>query len=204
MSLLFQPGLTEARIEELAERFRPAQPPPPAAVEDWPDLAPGPTAPSGADAAWAGAEPAAGSRVFEAAEEDFPALGSSAGHSNGSAAGRTSLNSSAAALSDMGTAAGSQPGGDEDGAAGRPDAGSVGSSRPAGSRGDAKKERQQNDEEDIDLGGPGMFDEDAAGMMNVQQPGAGQKGGIADMLAPWGGYGGPQKKKGPKLKSRHL
>lgn len=62
-------------------------------------------------------------------------------------------------------------------------------------------ESAAGNEEDIDLGGGGMFDEDVAGAMGLpQQPQANKS--IADMVAPWGGYGGGSSKKKPlKLKS---
>ncbi len=64
-------------------------------------------------------------------------------------------------------------------------------------KGESKGGGAEEEEEDIDLG-PGMFDEDAAAMMNVGQPAAAKS--IADLVTPWGGYSGA-KKKGSKLKS---
>ena len=52
-------------------------------------------------------------------------------------------------------------------------------------------------EADIDLG-PGMFDEDAAGMLNVAP--ASKPKTLEDLVGPWGGYG-TSKKKGSKIKS---
>ena len=55
------------------------------------------------------------------------------------------------------------------------------------------KHEEQEAEEDMDLG-PGMFDEDAAGMMNTAAPP--QPKTLEDMVGPWGGYGTTKKKKG--------
>ena len=52
-------------------------------------------------------------------------------------------------------------------------------------------------EADIDLG-PGMFDEDAAGMLNVAPTSKPKT--LEDLVGPWGGYG-TSKKKGSKIKS---
>lgn len=52
-------------------------------------------------------------------------------------------------------------------------------------------------EADTDLG-PGMFDEDAAGMLNVAP--ASKPKTLEDLVGPWGGYG-TSKKKGSKIKS---
>jgi hypothetical protein len=99
----------------------------------------------------------------------------------------------------MGAAAALQ-GEDEGGAGGQ----TVQQASNGNRAGAAERRSQQEEDEDIDLG-PGMFDEDAAGMMNLPAQEGSQKGGIAGMLAPWGeGYSGPQKKKGgPKLKSEN-
>ena len=56
----------------------------------------------------------------------------------------------------------------------------------------AKREEQEA-EGDVDLG-PGMFDEDAAGMMNVAAPP--QPKTLEDLVGPWGGYSMSKKKKG--------
>jgi hypothetical protein len=53
------------------------------------------------------------------------------------------------------------------------------------------------EDDDIDLG-PSMFDEDAADMLGLKQAPAAKS--VADMITPWGGYGGP-KKRAAKLKS---
>ena len=60
----------------------------------------------------------------------------------------------------------------------------------------AKKEEEQP-EEDINLG-PGMFDEDAAEMLNVAP--ATKPKTLEDLMGPWGGYG-TSKKKNTKIKS---
>ena len=54
------------------------------------------------------------------------------------------------------------------------------------------KHEEQEPEEDVDLG-PGMFDEDAAGMMDVAAPP--QPKTLEDLVGPWGGYSMSKKKK---------
>ena len=54
-------------------------------------------------------------------------------------------------------------------------------------------------EPDLDMKiGPGMFDEDAAGMLNVAP--ASKAKTLEDLVGPWGGYGA-SKKKASKIKS---
>lgn len=67
---------------------------------------------------------------------------------------------------------------------------------PNGESSTAKLEEKEP-EEDIDLG-TGMFDEDAAGMMNVEA--AAKSKTLEDLVGPWGGYSA-SKKKGTKIKS---
>ena len=62
-----------------------------------------------------------------------------------------------------------------------------------------KQESREEAEADIDLG-PGMFDEDAAGMLNMAP--ASKPKTLEDLVGPWGGYG-TSKKKGSKIKSTH-
>jgi len=59
------------------------------------------------------------------------------------------------------------------------------------------KKKEEQPEEEIDLG-PGMFDEDAAGMLNVDS--ATKPKTLEDLMGPWGGYG-TSKKKNTKIKS---
>ena len=60
-----------------------------------------------------------------------------------------------------------------------------------------KHESGEDPDTDIDLG-PGMFDEDAAGMLNVAP--ASKPKTLEDLVGPWGGYG-TSKRKGSKIKS---
>lgn len=199
-------GLTEARIEELAERFRaPAAAPAPVSADatEWPDLAAPAPGPSNRSTP---SEPAGTSAP---SDEDFPALGSSTRASApASSNGRGSISHASSAVtlaSEHCPAQHAQH--DDDGVAKASGSGrelgelhqnSNGSlASVARNGGAAAASSGGKEDEDIDLG-PGMFDEDAAGMLNVPVQ---QKGSIADAVAPWGGYGGPTKKKGFKLKS---
>lgn len=59
------------------------------------------------------------------------------------------------------------------------------------------KQEPEEPEVDIDLG-PGMFNEDAAGMLSVAL--ASKPKTLEDLVGPWGGYGA-SKKKASKIKS---
>ncbi len=198
-------GLTEARVEELAEKYR-APAPPPAPVSDdaaeWPDLAAPAPGPGRSEPAGNGAP----------SEEEFPALGgsarASAPASSDGGAGVSHASSAATLASEREPAQHAQHGDDADDGGTRVNGGAREPKEPhqasngsiasvdAGAAGASGGKEEE--EEDIDLG-PGMFDEDAAGLLSAP---AQQRGGsVADAVAPWGGYGGPARKKGFKLKS---